>query len=461
MLTVRAPSAPPAASAVVALLLLAAVGGAVYAFSPLSAMFAVAMWLLLANTIRGIHGVERRWIVGILATGLGLRALALIAIYVTTDPSHEQIRTLFGDSHFSIQRSLVTVNAWRGVPIGPWYEHQIFAPYGTFAYDRSLAVLQWFIGPSPYGVTLISVAAFFGGTVLLHRLVRTSFGPLTALAGMTVLVLWPTLVLWSISMLKESVLLLLTATAISAAVSAMRPMRLRRRVALVAVVIAATALIAPLREGSVVSLLGAIAIGHVVLAGSRYSAAAVAFVIVLAVGGAAAVRTPAVQARVEAAVVDALARHVGELHLGGKSYRSADDRFYLERYGTVDARLSPSFEEGARFLVRSGVLFVTAPWPSELVSPGELAFLPEQLAWYVLLAFACAGAWVGLRRDPLLTGTCIGYCLVVVAISAPNSGNIGTMVRHRDMIVPFAASLGSLGAIGVLGAVSRRNHAAP
>jgi hypothetical protein len=104
-------------------------------------------------------------------------------------------------------------------------------------------------------------------------------------------------------------------------------------------------------------------------------------------------------------------------------------------------------------------LFVLVPLPSHIVSVISLAFVPQQLAWLVLLAFACWGAWIGFRRDALLTGMCIGHCLAAAAVIAPNSGNIGTLIRHRDIIVPLVVWLSGLGAVGALGTISRTHHA--
>jgi hypothetical protein len=38
-----------------------------------------------------------------------------------------------------------------------------------------------------------------------------------------------------------------------------------------------------------------------------------------------------------------------------------------------------------------------------------------------------------------------------VVVIAPNSGNIGTLVRHRDIVVPPVALLASAGFVSILG----------
>lgn len=440
------------------LLPLAAAVSAAYAFSPLSVIVGAAMCLLLRRAARGLQGMERRWVLGVLITGLGLRALALIGLFVTTNPWREQIQALFGDGHYSIQRSLWILNDWQDIPIGPWYRFNVFGYYAVPSFDRVLAAVQWFIGPSPYALPLISVAAFFAGTVLLYRLARRSFGPAAALTGLVLLVFWPTFFVWSISMLKESAQLFLYAATISAAVTAARIERWGVRAALLGVILAAAYLIAPLRAGSHLILLGTVVFGYAFSASLRRSSVFVALISCIVVGGALAAGRPSVQALVRGGVYFAMDHHIGNVRTPGNSYMAADRRFYTNRrYFSQIA--PPTFDECVRFLIRSAAMFVLVPLPVHIVNSSGLAFVPQQLAWLLLLAFACWGAWVGFRRDPLLTGMCVGHCLAAAAVIAPNSGNIGTLIRHRDIIVPLSVWLSGLGVMAALGTIGRTHHA--
>jgi hypothetical protein len=62
------------------------------------------------------------------------------------------------------------------------------------------------------------------------------------------------------------------------------------------------------------------------------------------------------------------------------------------------------------------------------------------------------GFAVGMRRAPWLACVLAGSALAGLLIIAPNSGNVGTLMRHRDLIVPFVLWLGGLGIIGIAGA---------
>lgn len=440
------------------LLLVAAAVGAAYAFSPLSVIVAAGMLLLFRRAARGLQGIERRWVLGVLITGLGLRALALIGLFVTTNPWREQIQALFGDGHYSIQRSLWILNDWQNIPIGPWYRFNVFGHYAVPSFDRALAAVQWFIGPSPHALPLISVAAFFVGTVLLYRLARRSFGPAASLAGLVILVFWPTFFVWSISMLRESAQLFLYAAGISAAMTIARYEHWGIRAVLAGVIVLAAYLNAPLRGGSHAILLGTVVFGYTVAAGFRRSMVFVILILCIGVGGALAARRPAVVGLANDAVFYSMDRHLGNVRTPGIPFKVADERFYADRR-SIHQMKPPSFDEATRFLIRSLALFVLVPLPVHVVSSSGLAFVPQQLAWLVLLAFASRGAWIGLRREPLLTGLCIGHCLIGATVIAPYSGNVGTLIRHRDIIVPLAVWLSGLGAVTALSLIVRTHHA--
>ena len=77
--------------------------------------------------------------------------------------------------------------------------------------------------------------------------------------------------------------------------------------------------------------------------------------------------------------------------------------------------------------------------------------MPQQLIWYGLLILAVPGLVAGFRRDLLLTWVLIGLTLAGGAVIALNSGNIGTLVRIRDSIVPFVMCLAAVGAVWLIG----------
>ena len=72
--------------AVAWILVATAAVAAAYSLSPLSVIFAAAMVLLFRAAVTGLSGTERTCVLGALGTALAVRLLALVVIYVTTNP---------------------------------------------------------------------------------------------------------------------------------------------------------------------------------------------------------------------------------------------------------------------------------------------------------------------------------------------------------------------------------------
>lgn len=419
----------------------AAVAAALWAFTPLTVACLLVLAVVWRWAGRDLSGSERRWVLGVVGTAIIARLIVLTGVFLTTDPWHEQFHSLIPDARFVIQRSLMVLHMWSGDPIGPFYWLVVFDPYGTPPYGMLLAAVQWLFGPAPYALVLLSVCSLVGGSVLLFRLAREHFGPAAALGGLTVLLFWPTWFIWSVSMLRESVQLLLGAVIVWGSIHALN--RSPARVLAVVLVALSVAGIMALRAGATAIPVVGAALGVTLALAMRRSMAA-SFVAVAVVLIVAAAMRPSAQALVAGQVRAAVGRHVGNVRTIGTGYKIADDRFYT---GWPEASGTMQFDEGVRFLARAaaGFIVVPLPWQMSSASASGLAILPQQLAWYVLVALAFPGVWLGLRRAPQLTVACAGGCLAGLVIIAPNSGNIGTLVRHRDMIVPFLVWLSALG----------------
>ena len=82
--------------------------------------------------------------------------------------------------------------------------------------------------------------------------------------------------------------------------------------------------------------------------------------------------------------------------------------------------------------------------------------MPEQLAWYLMLAFAAVGVAAGMRRNALVTSVFVAYAVTALMVVAFNSGNVGTLVRHRSFALPFLIALGAVGVTAAIGRWCRR-----
>jgi hypothetical protein len=212
--------------------------------------------------------------------------------------------------------------------------------------------------------------------------------------------------------------------------------------------LSAAACMGLLREGGLVIGAGGLVTG---LAGwfvsRRPAILAVAVVVALAAGWTVMSR-PGTRAQVEYQVQLAANRHIGHVFTEGYAYRLLDPRFYvLGSESTFDMRP----DEMVRFLARAAVSFFVVPAPWQVRSLTQLAFVPEQVMWYCLVLLAVPGAWVGFGRDSLFAWLLLGYVATAVAVISPNSGNVGTLIRHRELVLPLVGCFGAVGLCRLLG----------
>lgn len=432
--------------------------GTLYSFSPLAAVFALWMAVLVWWAVRGTDGRERTWIAGALIAAIAIRAIAVAILPFTAGGSAQQFASYFGDGVYAIQRSIWIRDVFVGVPIAPRDFFEAFEPvFGYSGYNYALAYVQVLFGPSPYGLALVSAGIFMTAAVLLFRRCRSAFGPLAAFIGLAALVFFPTWIAWSVAPLKDPVQLLLLAVAVEAAVVVCRGGTASRIVAAAACA-AALWMSATLRNGAEAIAVGGLACGVVAYVGTRRWWVAVAVAALLPLIAWRVVEYKPVRDRLDAVLLQAVRRHVGHAFSPGASYRLLEPRFYMIRDFNEPITIHP--DEAVRFLGRAPIGLLMEPRPWAPPSREWIAFAPEQMLWYALLVLAAFGVATGGRRDALLTSLFVGVIAAAVAVIAPNSGNIGTAIRHRDLLTPFLAFLAGAGAQAIANRVMQAGEAA-
>lgn len=427
---VALPAPPVARTAAVAAVL--AIGcGLAFALSPLGTVALTLLVWMCHRTALTLDTADRTWFWWIAGAGIGLRVAVVAALFVSALYSGRHVLTLAPDAEYLIDRTAILRNLWAGVPLGPHQFREVFNPYGASSYLVTLAVLQRIFGPSPNALALVSAICHMAASLLVFQELRRRYGLPAARMALGLLMFWPTLFVWSVSVLKESAQFLLIAVTL---VGASRTVATRGapRFAWALAAGCALALLGTLRAGSLSIALGGLSLAA---AGSLLLRRRTLLIAVLAVAAIAGWRA---QDRVVEQVRLAASRHYGHVMSAGVSYRLLPQRFYS---GGDPAIAKMNAADSARYLAAATVMFSAVPLPWQMASASSAALLPQQLAWYVVLVAALLGLGAGLRRARWLTLLLAGYVVAGVIIIAPNSGNIGTLVRHRDMIVPFVIAL--------------------
>ena len=431
-----------------------AVTAAFYMLSPLTVIVLLALVPLCRSALRDLAGSERRAVAMLLGAAIALRVGAIVWLCLTANTRAASFAVFFGDEQFYLERAFRLYSIRMGIPISAESFLYAYDKMGISAYQDLLVLLQMLVGPMPYGIHLLNTLLFLCCVVCLFRLVRASFGPATAMVGLVYLLFLPSLFMWSVSALKESLFLLLSSVTLILSVAAARAPRIALRVAAIVAAVALGWWLEALRTGSRAIALGGTALAYaarVVLPRRETMAAAC----VVAVGIAAVVWQRGLPPRLQDSLQAAARYHRGHVATPGHVYKLLDQNFYSMMWTPLGAP-QMNGEESARYVVRAMMHFLVEPIPWRMTSTAELAYVPELILWYVGLLLLPIGLLHGFRRDPLLTCLLAGYGLMSAAIIALNSGNIGTLVRHRALLAPFLGWISALGLVAL--AAGRRER---
>lgn len=421
--------------------------GIVYTLSPFTVWFAIGIVPVVYYATRGLDPDERRWITRLLVAAVALRLLAVAALFLLTDHSRVAFGSFFLDEEYFIERSLWLRNLALGIPLHRDDLVSALDPISASSHLYLLALIQILIGPAPYGLHLLGVLCYLAAAIALYRMVRPTLGRMPALIGLAILLFLPSQFAWSVSTLKEPLFVLLGALNLVLAVRLVRAATWKgRAVSLAAMVVSAAGLESVRHGGAILSALGLFTGLTIALLAERPRLMLGAIVATPILLGTVLSR-PDVQLRLYTGIQSAARLHWGSVAVSrGYAYETLDERFYASLPETSDLQ----FAETLRFMVRAIVAYVVVPLPWKAQSRAALAYLPEQVAWYLLAALAPLGFLFAFRRDALVSALLMGHLMVIGLTVALVSGNVGTLVRHRGLALPYLVWLSAVGGCELL-----------
>jgi hypothetical protein len=272
--------------------------------------------------------------------------------------------------------------------------------------------------------------------------------------GLVVLLFLPSLFAWSISALKESMYVCLAAVEVACVLQIVRGPTIARRIAAAIFVALAAVMLEGLRRGGAqvvaIGAVGGMVAGWIVPRPRLLLASMVAAPLLIA----GVLQIPSVEARALSVVRDSVRYHAGHVMTAGYTYQLVDRRYYLD--WPAMTRIGPA--EGVRFVSRALVHFVIEPVPWVQRSRALLAYIPEQAVWWALVALLPFGIAAGLKLDAALTSVLLAHAAVIVMMVALTSGNVGTLIRHRGLALPYVVWIAALGGCWLLERFSRHTR---
>jgi 4-amino-4-deoxy-L-arabinose transferase-like glycosyltransferase len=303
--------------------------------------------------------------------------------------------------------------------------------------------------------TYLVAAVYYllGHSLLAAKMLNVAFGSLTAVAvyglgseifdrrvarlGAVLVVVFPSLIMWSAINLKDILVVFLTTVAVYGLVRFAR----RHDWWALALTLGATLLIENLRQFVFFILVWSMPIAFLFTDRSRWRRKLI-LVLPLIVGLASLSYVTSNE-------------KFGTNFLSPKALTEAEWKRWLEerdaQTGINEDSIKPPrdmetiVERSVAYLPRGVFYVIFGPTPWEARSGAARAVIPEMLAWYGILATAVLGLVLVFRRswrDLVLPG---GFTLAWMLALALTEGNTGNIFRHRSQFMPFVFLIAAVG----------------
>lgn len=456
-------------------LLMAVCGGVLWWFLPGTFFLVSVFFLLCGRFLRDWPQDERLRVQRLLFASLAVRLIVIFGYYplasamawttawVSLDVPSFHVPVLLGDGADAITLSWAKARLWRGVWVSPSDLREILNPersflalHGDVRHLLPQTLLFYVFGVEPISARVLSALTGVLTGLFIYAAMRNRFGPHAAWWSAVLVSFWPTLFLWSLDALKEPYFLVAVAAS-AFFVSRFSERRQRTWLAL-ALGLMAVGLSIRTRWLSPLLATTGLCLGGFVI--QRYlhrlnwskrvglGLLSVAVVVVFLMGWERGRRL--------------FVFYAHGSYTAQRNFASAKTGYRVwpaEYYTQPESRMSAFYrwrDMPLAWLKNLGhVLF--EPLPRRRWGAKGWAFMVLTLPWWGALALATCGAWkVAVERDGV-GWVWLAYIGLTFGFLAMFSGNVGTLIRHRDTASPILLMLAGLGISSLLKAAHARN----
>jgi hypothetical protein len=406
---------------------------------------------LLAWCTRGDRRLFR-----LACVALMVRWLLLVGVTTTQSVTHRTYASgsdtafaLFGDEGYYTIRGLWLLKRVLGQPMEAEDREAITKEFQNDRYGRSghlyaVAFFYHLFGYSPTAVKGLSILAMVLAGLCVHDLVRRMADARAARLAALLIWWWPSMMLWSITNLKDPYAIFLMCLAVWAF---QRWLDRPRQLLFLGTAAAALYAHASIKDYLWIVLAGMMGVAALLRLRPRWLRAAALAGLLAASVGLAVARWPQIDARLKPALQRAAMFHIHHaiqtVELS-KGYRLLPDDYYIPPITEVSVS-TLTYADLAWLVLGGAAMFLLVPFPLAEPSRWHLAVLPQMLCWYGILLAAIGGlAWALRHRRQavwlpwlILSG--------LTGMLGMTSGNIGTTFRHRDLVTPLYLLFAGIG----------------
>jgi 4-amino-4-deoxy-L-arabinose transferase-like glycosyltransferase len=141
--------------------------------------------------------------------------------------------------------------------------------------------------------------------------------------------------------------------------------------------------------------------------------------------------------------------HMGYVNTAGNNYKIFPEAYYNYQ---KDIRQITPFELAISF-AKGTFHYLFEPFPFRIKTKGEVFAILQTLLWIIIFPFVLLGILqtIRYRYQQAKYIPVISYLLIASAVMAIGEGNVGTVFRHRDTVMPFFIIFGVAGIINFFG----------
>ncbi|MDP6484499.1 MAG: glycosyltransferase family 39 protein, partial [Nitrospinota bacterium] len=431
-----------------------AVAGFFWWLSPGAAFLGLAAAGLAVGLKRFCAPEDWEFLRGLFIASLVLR-LALLAVayawaitkgWTYSNPNvldfHFRTPMVFGDGGYFTARAWALSQIWRGAEVWPQALYEIRQVYGATSFLYLPTAFFYLFGDE--GLIAVRLINPFIGACLplmVYGLTRELFGrPAGRIASITVSI-FPSLILWSLDLLKDTTSIVMTLATVWWMVRFQRRKRLGSWLA--AAVMAALSF--TVRNDLGILLLALVGLGWIPVVWQRCGGRSPARALLALLLLAAVFLSPPVRGVMGVQLYWLFSVQRGAASTAGRStYPLWNQRLYRHKaHETFLTDVKPLEVLRAFGLGQYHFWLEPTPWGPR--SRGERLAIPQMMLWYVILLASLAGIW-RLRRNPSELFILLVFLGAASAIMGMTGGNVGTIFRHRDVLTPvlIAAAGGGL-----------------
>lgn len=302
-------------------------------------------------------------------------------------------------------------------------------------YDVWNAAIFSFTGYSPLSVMFINCLACSLTILVIYSITEQIYNKKAAKLAAILTAFWPSLFLWSIQNLKEAI------SAFLISVLAWCCVKFRKQFKFYLVILAIAVILALKEFRGIVLLVfvAALLVSFFLPVWKNRKIEALAlFVLFIAI---VFLCVPFIKSRISDTVNLKIGDSMLDFMHERRNFKASGGTAFLSNF---DFR-NPL---GLLLFIPIGLLVAwLAPFPWQIGSMLQIVSLPEMLVYYFFLFYFVAGARYVMNNKIKEAGIIISIIFIMQVVLAVSEGNIGTLFRHRAIILPLMFALSSIGFI--------------